>query len=727
VAGIALSFFLALLAGLAWHFARWSGDRPISLWLWAWGFLVASGACGLLGESVPWVLPLMHLLGPFFPALLLAGALAHANAAVPRWLIPATIVVGTFRWGLAQAGLTALSHGVSLAVEPTAELAAAVVIFRYVRGSPASRAERLLAPAFVAVALVDLAAAAWGTRTPGIPPPLFLGWILVGTSTVGIQVTVALEQRRRRERQVEEALSDSEERFRALTENAFDLIAETDADGTLTYTNPRLEEVLGCTRGALIGARFADRIHPEDRGSATRWHRELVESKSPPPILARWRHEDGGWRWIESAGRAFSATDASLCVVVCACDVTLRKEMEEELRQARLREEQQQLEIRLREVQRLQSLGVLAGRIAHDFNNLLTVILGNSARARQELGPDSPAAEQLDRIQTAARHAAEVVDQMLTYSGKASVKPDGIQLSGLVAEILELLQVSSSKNATLETDLDEHLPLVNGDATQLRQVIVNLITNASEALGKRKGTISVSTGVVAADGAYLADAYGAVDPNETEYVYLEVADSGCGIDEATQARIFEPFYSTKVSGRGLGLAAALGIVQGHRGVIKLTSEPGRGTTFRVLLPRAQPVAEVVPEEGESPPAPRTGGTVLVIDDEAAVLELAGEFLKRAGFEVVAASGGREAVEIFRARAAEIDAIVLDLIMPDFDGEETFKEIRRIQPDIPVILMTGYAEEKAVDYFAARDVSAFIRKPYEPEALVESVRAALARR
>ena len=228
---------------------------------------------------------------------------------------------------------------------------------------------------------------------------------------------------------------------------------------------------------------------------------------------------------------------------------------------------------------------MLAGGIAHDFNNLLSVIHGNSALALADVPADSPLHQRLSRIRSAARHASDLTDQMLTYAGKASVTLKALELPRVVEDVLELLRASISSQTTLETELDVSVPLVEGDETQIRQVLVNLVTNASEALQGQPGSVQIRTGVCAVDRAYLADAFGATDLPAGEYVYLEVADQGPGIDEALRARIFEPFFTTKYSGRGLGLAAVLGIVQGHRGAIKISAGPDRGSTFRVLFPK----------------------------------------------------------------------------------------------------------------------------------------------
>ncbi len=257
-----------------------------------------------------------------------------------------------------------------------------------------------------------------------------------------------------------------------------------------------------------------------------------------------------------------------------AQDITERKRAEEE----RLR-----LEAHILETQKLESLGVLAGGIAHDFNNLLTVILGNDLLARSEVPPGSRLARQLDRIRSAAKHAEALTSQMLMYSGKASVSLKPLDLSALVEGMAELLEASVSKKCRLETSLGHGRIMVKGDPTQLRQVIMNLVTNASEALCDRPGRVVVRTGLMSADAAYLTGAPDGRDLGEGDYVYLEVSDTGEGMEEGTRKRIFEPYFSTKSMGRGLGLASVLGIVRGHRGAIKLVTEPAGGTTFRVLL------------------------------------------------------------------------------------------------------------------------------------------------
>jgi len=267
--------------------------------------------------------------------------------------------------------------------------------------------------------------------------------------------------------------------------------------------------------------------------------------------------------------------------------------------------------------------------------------------------------------------------------------------------------------------------VVEGDPTQLRQVVMNLVTNASESLQDRGGRVTVRCGLMNANADYLQDTFGSADPAAWTYVFLEVSDPGKGIDEAVRKRIFEPFFSTKFTGRGLGLASVLGIVRGHHGVIKLTSEPGTGTRFRVLIP---PATEAMVQPS-LPLSTRTksssGGCILVVDDDDAVLEVAAEFLKRAGFEVQTASGGRAAIALIGGPdGARIDAVVLDLSMPDLDGRETLLEIRRISPSLPVIVASGFDENAGDARLAAAEIAAFVRKPYEPEDLVEAVRAAV---
>jgi CheY-like chemotaxis protein len=258
---------------------------------------------------------------------------------------------------------------------------------------------------------------------------------------------------------------------------------------------------------------------------------------------------------------------------------------------------------------------------------------------------------------------------------------------------------------------------------------MNLLTNASEAVGDSPGTITLVTGSVHADRAYLAGAFVDEDIPEGDYVFLDVSDTGCGMDAETRAKIFDPFFSTKFSGRGLGLAAVLGIVRGHRGAVRVYSEPGQGTAVKVLFPAAEKGTAVPHRPSEEAPAPRDAdfrgsGTVLVIDDEPSVRDVARAILERAGFEVLVAASGREGLERFRAGADRIVAVLLDMTMPDFSGEEVFAELRSIRPGVPVILSSGYNEQDATRRFAPAGLAGFIQKPYLPADLLSKVRAAL---
>jgi PAS domain S-box-containing protein len=402
-------------------------------------------------------------------------------------------------------------------------------------------------------------------------------------------------------------------------------------------------------------------------------------------------------------------------VIITMIDITEHKRAEEEKRK---------LERQLQQTHKLESLGVLAGGIAHDFNNLLTGILGSADLALLRMSPESPARGLVEMIQKAAVRAAELTTQMLAYSGHGRFQVEPLNLSTLVGEMEQLLESSVSKKVHLESDLPADLPAVKADATQLRQVVMNLIINASEAIGETKGTVAVRTMLVRLQDAAPAIEYPPDGLRSGSYVCIEVADTGCGMDEETQARMFDPFSTTKFQGRGLGLAAVLGIVRGHKGAITVSSEPGRGTTIRVLLPA---VDRPAPRDSGVPSDPATwhgSGTVIVVDDEDIVRETAREMLAERGFEVLTAVDGRQGVELYRARANEIAVVLLDLTMPEMGGEEALEEMLRIRPEAKVILCSGYAEEDLKRRFAGKGAAGFIHKPFKVNELIGKLRGVL---
>jgi PAS domain S-box-containing protein len=422
---------------------------------------------------------------------------------------------------------------------------------------------------------------------------------------------------------------------------------------------------------------------------------------------------------IECGERVFSLmlspVSESQYVNVYGRDITERRRAEDE----RLK-----LEAQIQQAQKLESLGVLAGGIAHDFNNLLTGILGYADLALMDLSPVSPARATIEQIEKSARRAAELTRQLLAYSGKGRFVVQPIDLSELVREMAYLLSISISKRCILKYEFADSLPRFEADAAQIRQIVMNLIINASEAIGEKSGVVAVLTGARTCDRAYLADSY--LDENRPEglYVYLEVADTGCGMTPETLARVFDPFFTTKFTGRGLGLAAVLGIVRGHKGAIKIDSVPGRGTTFRVLFPASERTAARDDAAPAPAPAWHSNGTVLVVDDEETVRALAGAMLEKAGFTVLTAAGGRQALKVFQARGDEIRAVLLDMTMPDMDGREVFRELRRIRPGVRVVLSSGYNEQEVTEPLAGLGLAGFIQKPYRLDDLLNGMRQAI---
>jgi nitrogen-specific signal transduction histidine kinase len=392
----------------------------------------------------------------------------------------------------------------------------------------------------------------------------------------------------------------------------------------------------------------------------------------------------------------------------------------------RAQQEKHEFELQLLETQRLESLGVLAGGIAHDFNNLLVGILGNTSLALAQLPEESPLRETLERVERAAQRTAELTRQMLAYSGKGRYVVEAVDLVGVVKEMTELIETTISKKAELRFAFHEDTPAVEADVTQLRQVVLNLITNASDALADESGTITIATGAVDADRDYLDQFELADGLPAGRYAFLEISDTGFGMDEEIRGKIFDPFFTTKFTGRGLGLAAALGIVRGHGGAIKVYSEVGAGSSFKLLLPVAETHAATPGADAELD-GWRGSGTVLVTDDEASVREVVESMLTGLGFDVVHAANGRQALEIFSEREHELSLVILDLMMPGLDGDEVLAELERLGTSVPIILSSGYNAQEVSQRFVGRGVAAFLQKPYRYPELATAVRSAIARR
>ena len=383
------------------------------------------------------------------------------------------------------------------------------------------------------------------------------------------------------------------------------------------------------------------------------------------------------------------------------------------------------IETKVQQAQKLESLGVLAGGIAHDFNNILTGILGYADLALLQLGRGSVASTSIDQVVLGARRAAELTRQLLAYSGKGQFIVEPIHLGELVMETSQLLSLSISRRCKLQLDIEPTLPRVSADASQMRQVVMNLLLNASEAIGDRNGTITMHLGSQLCDREWLAHSRLGDDLPAGRYVCIEISDDGCGMSAETLAKIFDPFFTTKFTGRGLGLSAVLGIVRGHRGAIKVKSEVGGGTRFSVFLPAFRPRAVTQRLTRLRPQAGfRGSGAVLVVDDEEAVRGLAQSMLTQMGFQVLVASDGVEALQVVQAEARRVRLVLLDLTMPRMDGEETLNALRALNPKLPIILTSGYNEPAASEGTTPRGANGFIQKPYLFDQLSEIVRKTL---
>ena len=513
----------------------------------------------------------------------------------------------------------------------------------------------------------------------------------------------------------EQALRDSEARFRSIWNSSADGMRLTDSEGMILAANECFCKMMGLKQDEVVGKPISV-LYSENTDDILRQYRERFANRTIETHLERkLTFRNGRAVHLEVANSFVDRENQQPLLLGIFRDISERKRHEEQ----RL-----ELERKLLDSQKLESLGILAGGIAHDFNNLLTAMLGNAGLAMMQVSGVSPAQPYLANIERLCVQAADLCKQMLAYSGRGQFVVQKLDLNALIGEMGQLLQISINKKNVIKFNLCETLPPIEADASQMRQVIMNLIINASEAIGDKSGTITITSGSMQADPAYLSETYLAPDLKEGRYIYIEISDTGCGMNAETRAKIFDPFYTTKFTGRGLGLAAVLGIIRGHKGALKVYSEPGKGSSFKFLLPAAEGMVGDSEIKRKSNPAWTGTGTVLLADDEEPVRAVAADMLKRFGFQVLTAADGKAAVETFERHADTITAVVLDMTMPRMNGEEAFREIRRIRPDARILLTSGYNEQEATNRFVGKGLSGFLQKPFRTEELRDKIRAIL---
>ncbi|HLI83815.1 MAG TPA: PAS domain S-box protein [Bryobacteraceae bacterium] len=491
----------------------------------------------------------------------------------------------------------------------------------------------------------------------------------------------------------------------ALLDLAQDGIMAMNLEGIIEHWNSGAEKMYGWSKREAIGRN----IH------------ELLHTEFPQPLEEIWRVLFTAGEW-EGELKHRSRLDKELLV---SSRWVLRKRdgaIAGWLEICRDITEHKKIDAHLRQADKLESLGILAGGIAHDFNNILTGVMGNIGLAMEIGEAGSPVNKLLTSALQASERAAMLTRQMLAYAGKGEFVVENVDVSAVVRKTIELVGSSIPNDVQLDLALADELPPVRAGETQVEQVVMNLILNAAEAISERSGKIFVRTGAVEIDMAGAAQPYDIGRPEPGQYVSLEVRDTGSGIDPSIRASIFDPFFTTKFTGRGLGLAALSGIVRALKGAVLVDSKPGEGALFRVLLPTGGPAHGLQ----AVPPAAEQRLPILVVDDEEVVRQVAYAILHGRGYEVLLAASGQEALNIVRERNGRIALVLLDMAMPAMPGEEVFRRLKRIHPDIPVVVSSGYTEQEAVRRFGGLGVIGFVQKPYSPKELMEKLAAALQR-
>ena len=515
-------------------------------------------------------------------------------------------------------------------------------------------------------------------------------------------------------RSTHEQLARSEARIRAALDGARMICWDLDLVTNLWETTADLSDFYGLPRGIDYSKQPAvamAAVHPDDIPIVLAGRQRAIDTGEAMRYEFRGRvpGPDGLARWFSTRGQVLRDKNGKpLRLVAVTTDVTERKRAELE---------REALNRQLQDAQRWESLGVLAGGIAHDFNNILTVILGSAGLARRSISAASPVASHLDQIEQASRRAADLCRQLLAYAGRGQAAPGQTAINQLIRDSAPLLTIPATKSASLRFDLADGLPQVAADAAPIRQVLVNLVMNAAEALGEAAGEVIVATDFVdlsagAASGFHLP-------PEPGRYVRLSVTDTGPGIPAELQARMFDPFFTTRFAGRGLGLAAVLGIMRTHRGAIRVESAPGRGARIETYWPA---VASSV-EPAAVPESRRAGPLALVVDDEMFVREVTASTIQELGFEPLVAGDAALALELFAKHHNAIRVAVIDVVMPGKTGDQLLRELRSAAPSLPAVLVSGFTERQAIGSLLDERTE-FLQKPFHPEELLAALRRVL---
>ena len=511
-------------------------------------------------------------------------------------------------------------------------------------------------------------------------------------------------------------LRESETRFRLVTDTAPVLLWQSGTDALCDYFNQPWLNFTGRTLAQELGNGWAEGVHPADYQRCLDIYLGAFKAQVGFSMEYRLRRADGEYRWLLDNGTPrFTATGIFIGFIGSCIDITDHKRMEEKERQ----------EAQKRQLLKTESLSRMAGAVAHHFNNKLQAVMGFLELAQATPPKDAELAEHLSGAMQSVRRAAEVSGLMLTYLGQISGERELLDLAEVCRRNLSTLRADLPNSVTIESDLPSPGPVINANANQIQQVLTNLIANAWEACHAAQGVVllSVKKALPAGDFAEHRFPIGA-QTTHPAYACLEVADTGCGIAEQDIEKVFDPFFSTKFAGRGMGLAAVLGIVRAHQGIITVGNKPGGGSIFRVYLPMTADEISLVPKKRDPAPAIQGGGTLLLVEDEEAIRKLTAIVLTRLGFKVLTAEDGVEALEIFRQHQNEIRCVLSDLKMPRMDGWETLTALRRIAPGIPVILISGYDEAQVMGGDHPERPQAFIQKPYRLEQLSAAIRQAL---